>query len=110
MFVQDIQGCGTISFIFDVVIAPNFFTPNSDGINDLWALNGLYASLYTKVDIQIYDRFGKLLKVLTLQELGWDGTYNGQNLPSTDYWYTVTLLDREGNIRTKRGHFSLIRR
>jgi len=40
----------------------------------------------------------------------WDGYYNGKALPSDDYWFTAELIDRDGNIRNRKGHFSLIRR
>ena len=78
---------------------PHFFTPNNDGINDIWPKNTNLKS------ITIYDRFGKILKILSPNEAGWDGTYNGSFSPSTDYWFNAVISDD----KTIKGHFSLIR-
>ncbi|MDZ4148316.1 MAG: T9SS type B sorting domain-containing protein, partial [Flavobacteriaceae bacterium] len=55
--------------------------------------------------IFIFDRFGKLLKDLSPNSIGWDGTYNGNLMPSTDYWYRIELADG----RTFKGNFTLKR-
>lgn len=82
-------------------IIPKFFTPNGDGYNDTWEIMGLENENYT---INIFDRYGKLLKILG-KNTGWDGNLNGQPLPSSDYWFQLIL---ENKI-TKKGHFSLKR-
>ena len=82
---------------------PNFFTPNNDQVNDYWQVKNINSSV--KV-IYIYDRFGKLLHILDPLSQGWDGTYAGKKMPSTDYWYQIEFLDG----RIVNGHFSLIQR
>lgn len=102
--VTDLNGCNTISseaFIFDY---PKFFTPNNDGYNDFW--NIILEN--TKTNLYIFDRYGKLLKKIHQHEIGWDGTYNGKELPSTDYWF-VLEYEECGIRRTFKSHFSLIR-
>lgn len=81
---------------------PKFFTPNSDGYNDIWTID--FAYLAPKTGIRIFDRYGKFIKELTLNT-SWDGTYNGEDLPSSDYWFNVTRLDGA----EFRAHFSLKR-
>ena len=81
-----------------------FFTPNNDGINDTWIINGVFSQPNSK--IYIFDKFGKLLKKIEANGDGWDGNYRGNQMPSTDYWYHVQLDDG----RNFKGHFSLIRR
>jgi len=81
---------------------PKFFTPNGDGFNDTWQVNG---QLQVIKGIFIFNRYGKLLKQLNPTSSGWDGTYNDKTLPSNDYWYHVILEDG----RIFKGHFSLIR-
>jgi gliding motility-associated-like protein len=92
-FVKDRNGCGTTRLDFSVVGYPRFFTPNNDGFNDFWQLLGVSVVFEPRTDIFIFDRFGKLLKQLSPEGPGWDGTFNGAPLPSNDYWFQATLLD-----------------
>jgi len=105
VYVYDTRGCGTSNEKISVLEIPKFFTPNQDGVNDTWNIIGMNASFYANSKIYIFDRFGKLLADVDPKSPGWTGVYNGHNLPSTDYWYLVTLE----NGRTVRGHFSLVR-
>jgi gliding motility-associated-like protein len=41
---------------------------------------------------------------------GWTGTYGGKILPSDDYWFSIILVDRNGDARERKGNFSLLRR
>ena len=82
----------------------NYFTPNNDGYNDKW---NIYLPESYEGVIHIYDRYGKLLKQISPYGEGWDGTYNGNILPSTDYWFKV---EYENNIKKEfKSHFSLKR-
>ncbi|WP_163408372.1 Ig-like domain-containing protein [Flavobacterium ajazii] len=81
---------------------PKFFTPNNDGYNDTWTID--FAYLKPNTGIRIFDRYGKLLKELTVNT-AWDGTYLGQDEPASDYWFTLTRF----NGTEYRGHFSLKR-
>ena len=81
---------------------PKFFTPNNDGYNDTWTID--FAYLTPKTDIKIFDRYGKLLKVL-LPNTSWNGLFNNQQLPADDYWFIVTRIDG----KEFKGHFSLKR-
>lgn len=105
VYVYSTKGCGTTPEKISVLEIPKFFTPNQDGVNDTWNIIGMNASFYANSKIYIFDRFGKLLADVDPKSPGWTGIYNGYNLPSTDYWYLVTLE----NGRTVRGHFSLVR-
>lgn len=105
VFVKDTNGCGTITQASAVVGVPKFFTPNNDGYNDYWNIKGLNDQFNARASIFIYNRYGKLLKEINPLDNGWDGTYNGNNLPSDDYWFTLKLEDG----REASGHFSLKR-
>jgi len=82
---------------------PKFFTPNNDGYNDKWIIKG--NAILNSSPIQIFDRYGKLLKQLDPMGIGWDGTFNGKKMPSDDYWYQFNI--ENGN--QYDGNFSLIR-
>jgi gliding motility-associated-like protein len=105
VYINDINGCGTVSKTIAVLGVPRFFTPNGDGYNDYWNLKGVNASFNSNSTILIFDRYGKLLKQFAAKSQGWDGTFNGSQLPSDDYWYTIKLEDG----RALNGHFSLKR-
>lgn len=102
IYVKDENGCGIASKIFSITGFPNFFTPNGDGNNDFWNLQGSFIDV--KITL-IYDRFGKLITSVKPNSAGWDGTYKGVKMPSTDYWFLATL--RDGS--EFKGHFSLKR-
>ena len=82
-----------------------FFTPNNDGYNDFWQIKGVNTNYQANSTVLIYDRYGKLLKQLSVKSDGWDGTFNGKLLPTDDYWFKVFLEDG----RVYSGHFSLKR-
>lgn len=103
VYMRDKKGCGIATQEVVLVDYPKFFTPNSDGHNDLWQIFGVQA--FPEATIQIHDRYGKLLKIFDSKSKGWDGTIKGKALPSDDYWFVVYL--EEGRIY--KGHFSLIR-
>ena len=108
--INDLNGCGSVTETITVVGFPSFFTPNGDGTNDYWHILGV--SNLEDPMVYIYDRYGKLLKQLDESTLGWDGTFNGKELPSTDYWFKLTYTDSEGQrIEAKyiNNHFSLKR-
>ncbi|RLK02344.1 FG-GAP-like repeat-containing protein [Tenacibaculum discolor] len=82
---------------------PIFFTPNNDGYNDFWQIKGV--ENFPNSKIEIYDRFGKLLKTLTAKDIGWDGFYNNIKMPSNSYWFKAVLDEK--NIFS--GYFALKR-
>lgn len=105
VYINDKNGCGTVSQKIALIGVPKFFTPNGDGQNDYWNVKGVNANFNANSTIYIYDRYGKLLKQITVSSQGWDGTFTGQPLPSDDYWYAIKLDDG----REAKGHFSLKR-
>ncbi|WP_333666700.1 T9SS type B sorting domain-containing protein, partial [Flavobacterium sp.] len=107
--IRDVKGntsCGEIVIDSIMTISyPHYFTPNGDGFHETWNVVGLQnrpARLY------IFDRYGKLLKQLSPSGIGWDGTYNGHELPSTDYWFKVEYFD-QSQWKEFKAHFSLKR-
>ena len=85
---------------------PHYFTPNGDGFHETWNIVGLKNDLNAK--IYIFDRYGKLIKQISPRSQGWDGTYNGNLMPSTDYWFTVDYSEDEA-LKQFKSHFSLKR-
>ena len=106
--VRQINGCSMLGVEeFRVLDYPKFFTPNGDGFNDVWNIKCLEDRPLTR--IFIFDRFGKLLKTISPNSSGWDGTFNGALMPTSDYWFRVDYLDNDDNSRTFTSHFTLKR-
>lgn len=109
LFIRDELQCEEVSLTVPVLYILNFFTPNNDGFNDVWQIKGISSGDYIFSKISIFDRYGKLLKNMTINQNFWDGTYNGAEMPSSDYWYSIELQKSDGSIFTRQGHFSLRR-
>lgn len=103
VFVKDDNGCGIRTEDVYLLMYPNFFTPNGDGFNDYWKIE--FSEYEPNLNVQIFDRYGKLLKELGANSQGWNGTYLGNPVPSSDYWFVV----KRQNGKEYRGHFSLKR-
>ncbi|WP_178989221.1 T9SS type B sorting domain-containing protein [Winogradskyella schleiferi] len=105
VYVRDKNDCGIVDDLISVIGFPKFFTPNNDDVNDYWQVYGISEQFQAHSMIYIFDRYGKLLKELDPLSSGWDGNYNGEKMPTSDYWFKVTLEDG----RTFTNHFTLKR-
>ena len=103
VYVRDKNGCGVNSEDIYLLMHPKYFTPNGDGYNDFWKIK--FSENEPNLTVKIFDRYGKFIKELDANSIGWDGTYQGQKAVSSDFWF---LVIRE-NGKEHRGHFSLIR-
>jgi gliding motility-associated-like protein len=103
VYVKDTKGCGITKQEVVLLNYPKFFTPNGDGSNETWQIKN--SATEPHMHISIFDRYGKLVTAFGSDAIGWDGTLNGIQLPSTDYWFVVTREDG----RELKGHFSMMR-
>jgi len=86
------QGCISIDAIFVKVLkapeVPNAFTPNGDGINDIWNIK--YLESYVNASVQVFSRYGS---VVYSSGKGyaqpWKGQMNGTDLPMGTYYYII---------------------
>ncbi|WP_431122138.1 T9SS type B sorting domain-containing protein [Flagellimonas flava] len=104
-YARDINGCEVVEFQFSVIGHPAFFTPNNDNVNDYWQIQGISADIQSGSIVYIFDRYGNFLAQVDPASPGWDGSWNGQPLPASDYWFSVSLEDG----RSFKGHFTLKR-
>jgi gliding motility-associated-like protein len=105
MYVRDKYGCGTSQKRFGILGIMNFFTPNGDGINDVWTFKGVFNNKQALAKIFIFDRYGKLIESFVGLDKSWDGTHKNKPMPSQDYWYKIEL--ESGFVIA--GHFTLKR-
>ena len=108
IYIYNETACNNNESSFTVLIQdgdyyiPKFFTPNNDGNHDFWQV---LDATNTINHISIYNRYGKLIKDILPNTVGWNGTFNGKPLESNDYWYVITFNTGE----TLNGHFTLKR-
>ena len=102
--VRETNGCDEDQMDFWIIVCPSFFTPNGDGYNDFWEVNGI--ELYPEASAEIYDRYGRLITILNAMNPSWNGTFNNKLLPSDDYWYCFRASK---NAKPVKGHFALKR-
>jgi len=93
LIVTDSLGCSsedqTTVIVSPKITVPNAFTPNNDGVNDLWDVRGLVA--YQNAVIDVFDRYGGKVFHSIGYGSSWDGTYNGKAIPPGTYYYVIDL-------------------
>ncbi len=97
--------CLEINMDFSLYV-PNSFTPNGDGLNDLFLVYG--ENVYD-LQMEIFDRWGKLLHSTNNMTEGWDGTYRGTLCKPDSYIYKVSYRGLDRKTYKQDGHVSLIR-
>ncbi|MDN3596321.1 T9SS type B sorting domain-containing protein [Zunongwangia endophytica] len=98
--------CGLTSQLINVLKHPKFFTPNSDGYNDVWNIAEL--KTHPEAEVHIYDRYGAYITKIKPAVGGWDGSKEGGHMPSNDYWFQVNFK-QDGRQITYKSHFALKR-
>lgn len=106
-------GCKDSAFVNVKVIyepnsgLPNAFSPNGDGLNDIFKVENLrYDKL---VEFRIFNRYGQMVFETQDGRKGWDGTFKGKPSPTDVYFYTVKLTLPDGTERAFKGEVTLIR-
>jgi gliding motility-associated-like protein len=87
------------------VFFPNAFTPNGDGLNDVFLYK---AALVESVTFEVYNRWGELVFHTNQLDVGWDGTYNGALASQGTYIYKIDVTDQLGNRFTQQGKVVLL--
>ena len=92
LHVESSLGCGTATDdvfikVFKKIIIPNAFSPNKDGINEVWKLEAIDA--YPDAAIIVFNRYGQMVFSSRGYNKPWDGNYNGKPLPIGTYYYSI---------------------
>ncbi|MGD9327837.1 MAG: T9SS type B sorting domain-containing protein [Cyclobacteriaceae bacterium] len=95
-----------IQQVESVLWLPNSFTPNGDGLNDFFKPEGTQMREFS---MRIFTRYGDLIYTTEDQNLGWDGTYNGEDMPPVTYIYKMEATDELDKKYNKTGQLLLIR-
>jgi gliding motility-associated-like protein len=101
------SSCATVSAViipkFDI---PSAFSPNGDGINDVFKIEGFGIA---GMDMRIFNRWGQLVFEGRNLSQGWDGRFKGIIQPMDVYAYTITVEFTDGTHATRTGSITLIR-
>ncbi len=117
-FAVDTLGCIVIDSVSVVLITesesvtevPNVFSPNNDGVNDTFRVEGNYLERFS---MEVFNRWGQLVFESTNPLLGWNGGLDnsGARVPDGTYFYVVSFKDRcsDEPLTTHTGHVTLLR-
>lgn len=86
---------------------PTGFSPNKDGINDVF--HPLYSEALSYYELSIYNRWGELIYSSKNPQEGWDGNYKNEAAPSGIYTYTVQYKFEKSTLKFDRGNITLVR-
>lgn len=75
--------------VLDGIFVPTAFSPNNDGLNEVWEIFRIAA--YPNCRVEVYNRWGNLVFNSKGYEKPWDGTFNGKKLPMGSYAYIIKL-------------------
>jgi gliding motility-associated-like protein len=108
--VSDINNCSdTVSQVISIAllpVLPTGFTPNGDGENDIFLIRG---GPFKTVDFKVYNNWGELIFSTNDGNVGWDGTFKGENSPFGVYTWTFIVEMGNGQVIKKTGDVTLIR-
>nr|WP_294790215.1 gliding motility-associated C-terminal domain-containing protein [uncultured Mucilaginibacter sp.] len=86
-----------------MIYIPNTFTPNNDGYNDTWKIEGLDGD--ESVIVKVFNRSGEMVYRSTGHQSPWDGVYKGKKLPNGTYYY---IINAQKGVQTLSGSVTII--
>ena len=102
------EGCSSSAsveiIVQKVLLIPNTFTPNGDGVNDTWIVTNL--ERFPGSTLRIFDRWGQTVLESTNYDQSWQGRFQGKDLPEDTYFY---LIDKGNGDPPRRGSLTIIR-
>ena len=99
-----VPGYLTVAPSSQALLIPNAFTPNGDGINDIWNIK--YLDYYPNCTVNIFTRYGENVYQSVSYPIPWDGRYKGSALPTGVYYYIINLKNGTGLLS---GNVTIIR-
>ncbi len=85
----------------------NAFTPNGDGLNDRFTVDGQYIQ---SIELKVFNRWGEMLFITDTKDSGWDGSFNGKPMPEGTYYYLADIVDLAGQSLKQSGTVVLLRK
>ncbi|RYY64640.1 MAG: T9SS type B sorting domain-containing protein, partial [Chitinophagaceae bacterium] len=106
------QGCVgrdtmTVIVLGDCIDPHNAFTPNGDGINDIWRVTD--GTCAQNIHVQVFNRYGGRVYENKDYHNDWMGTYQGKLVADGTYYYLIVYRMFDGRIITRRGDVTIVR-
>jgi gliding motility-associated-like protein len=95
-----LEACRPVNF-------PNTFTPNGDGINDIFIAKQNGAA--TQYHFSLFNRYGEQLFETRDLLTGWNGTFKGNAMPASTYYWMVSYIDDNNKKQLQKGFVTLVR-
>ena len=110
--ITNSQGCSATDNVIITVIPycvkpMEAFTPNGDGINDLWLVTN--GNCVTNITAQVFNRYGAKVFESNDYKNNWNGTYKGKPLPDGTYYYIITFNLLNGKKELLKGNLTILR-
>ncbi len=93
--------------VYKDIYIPNAFTPNNDGINDVFKI--IAPRSYNVKTFVIYSRWGEVLFKTRDLSIGWNGSFKGQPQPAGAYVFYFEMKSPRGKIYLRKGIVDLLR-
>ncbi|MCE3280071.1 MAG: hypothetical protein K0S44_2262 [Bacteroidetes bacterium] len=113
VIVTDDRGCKDTTDMFvhvkeenNTVYVPNSFTPNGDGLNDEFKVQGKNIA---EIQMNIYQRSGEMIFESSDMSKGWNGIYKTNLMNRETYVYTVRVVFEDGTDKSLKGYVTLVR-
>ncbi len=93
--------------LFECIILNNAFTPNGDGMNDVWILYRY--NCFKKLEVSVYNRYGSLVYHADDYKNDWNGTYKNKPVPDGTYYYIIQLFSFDDRAYNFKGNVTILR-
>jgi gliding motility-associated-like protein len=103
---ESVSQAVTARTLMDDIFIPNTFTPNGDGLNDVFRV---YGNIIQEVNILVFNQWGEKIFQSRDKNLGWDGRYNGKPQPSGVYIVVAQFILADGSMVQRKASLNLIR-
>jgi gliding motility-associated-like protein len=90
--------------ILKMPVIPNAFSPNGDGIHDVWDVQ--YLNSYPGCTVEVFNRYGQVVFSSTGYNTPWNGTFKGSTLPVGTYYY---IIDPKNGRKKMSGYVVILR-
>jgi gliding motility-associated-like protein len=103
---ESISQAVTARTLIDDIFIPNTFTPNGDGLNDVFRV---YGNIIQEQNVLVFNQWGEKVFQSRDRAIGWDGTFRGKPQPTGVYIVVAQFILADGSMIKRQASLNLIR-